>query len=298
VNTLTIKKKLDDYRFNLRRKQSWKYTAILAFFFLGFLSLLTSKFYIHTDDRLYHTKTFEPISTAGTGNITLEERVYYPTARALDMVVKIDQGEDENLSFSAMEKANPNVKLPVKVVYEDEGYYVVRVNNLSPHWEALAFDLYQEEEENETVNVEDMTSHYSTDTAEKEDSQSFLTTLYSDQTKTKQGKGKSLQQKQDYSLLLNQLEKKTVKKKMQNYEKAIALEAKQKRQIQQEMNELQRDMKYQVDEEKADTESKIAMKKEAIQSSDESIQLYEDEQKSLQEKLKKLNEKEQDLVMK
>jgi hypothetical protein len=53
-----------------------------------------------------------------------------------------------------------------------------------------------------------------------------------------------------------------------------------------------------VEQEKADTESKIAMKREAIQSSDESIQLYEDGQKSLQEKLKKLNGKEQDLVMK
>ncbi|MDR7247116.1 hypothetical protein J2W47_006299 [Priestia megaterium] len=36
-------------------------------------------------------------------------------------------------------------------------------------------------------------------------------------------------------------------------------------------------MKYQVEEEKADRESRIAMKKDAIQSSDESIQLYEDE---------------------
>jgi hypothetical protein len=57
------------------------------------------------------------------------------------------------------------------------------------------------------------------------------------------------------------------------------------------MNDLQRDMKYQVEEEKADTESKIAMKKDGIHSSDEIIQLYEDEYKSLQEKLKKLNEK-------
>ncbi|MGG0552548.1 hypothetical protein ABEY55_08155 [Priestia aryabhattai] len=48
------------------------------------------------------------------------------------------------------------------------------------------------------------------------------------------------------------------------------------------MNELQRDMQYQVDEEKADTKSKLAMKKDVIQSSNESIQLYEDEQKSLQ----------------
>ncbi|MGC9935051.1 hypothetical protein [Priestia aryabhattai] len=64
------------------------------------------------------------------------------------------------------------------------------------------------------------------------------------------------------------------------------------------MNELQRDMKYQVQEGKADTESKIAMKKDAIQSSNASIQLYKDEQKSLQEKLQKLNEKQQDLAMK
>lgn len=49
---------------------------------------------------------------------------------------------------------------------------------------------------------------------------------------------------------------------------------------------------------KADTESKIVIKKDAIQHSNESIRPYEDEQKSLQEKLKKLNEKEQDLVMK
>ncbi|MEK1830960.1 hypothetical protein [Priestia megaterium] len=49
---------------------------------------------------------------------------------------------------------------------------------------------------------------------------------------------------------------------------------------------------------KAETEPKIAIEKDAIQSSDESIQLYEDEQKNLQEKLKKLNEKQQDLAMK
>jgi len=47
------------------------------------------------------------------------------------------------------------------------------------------------------------------------------------------------------------------------------------------MNELQRDMKYQVQERKVDTESKNAMKKNAIESSDESVQLYKDEPKSL-----------------
>ncbi|WP_460148784.1 hypothetical protein [Priestia megaterium] len=42
---------------------------------------------------------------------------------------------------------------------------------------------------------------------------------------------------------------------------------------------------------KADTESKITIKKDAIQSNDGSIHLYEDEQKSVQRKLQKLNER-------
>ncbi len=58
-------------------------------------------------------------------------------------------------------------------------------------------------------------------------------------------------------------------------------------------------MKYQVQEEKADTESKIVMKKDAIQSSDESIQLFiKMNKKACKKSSKKLNEKQQDLAMK
>ncbi|MGG3771033.1 hypothetical protein ABEU98_29990 [Priestia megaterium] len=295
---MAFKKQLEDYRFNLNRNRSWKYTAVLIFFFIGFLSLLTSKFYLKTEDPLYHTNTYESVSSNITGTVTIENRVYHPASSSLDMVIKMDQTDEEEISFVAQEKANPNIKLPVHLLYEDDGYYVVRISDLSPNWEALAFDLYQENEEKETVNVDDVTSDSETDSTEEIDAHALITTLYSDQRKTKSEEGKGTKSKQEYALLVNDLEKQFVKKKMKNYEKAIMVEAKHKRQTQQEMNELQRDMKYQVDEEKADTESKIAMKKDAIQSNDESIQLYEDEQKSLQEKLQKLNEKQQDLAMK
>ncbi|MFF2444392.1 hypothetical protein [Priestia megaterium] len=295
---MAFKKQLEDYRFNLNRNRSWKYTAVLLFFFIGFLSLLTSKFYLKTEDPLYHTNTYESVSSNITGTVTIENRVYHPASSSLDMVIKMDQTDEEEVSFVAQEKANPNIKLPVHLLYEDDGYYVVRISDLSPNWEALAFDLYQENEEKETVNVDDVTSDSETDSIEEIDAHALITTLYSDQRKTKSEEGKGTKSKQEYALLVNDLEKQFVKKKMKNYEKAIMVEAKHKRQTQQEVNELQRDMKYQVNEEKADTESKIAMKKDAIQSSDESIQLYEDEQKSLQEKLQKLNEKQQDLAMK
>ncbi|MCU7741366.1 hypothetical protein [Priestia megaterium] len=295
---MAFKKQLEDYRFNLNRNRSWKYTAMLIFFFIGFLSLLTSKFYLKTEDPLYHTNTYEAVYSNITGTVTIENRVYHPANNSLDMVIKMDQTDEEEVSFVAQEKANPNIKLPVQLLYKDDGYYVVRISDLSSNWEALAFDLYQENEEKETVNVDDVTSDSETGSTEDIDAHALITTLYSDQRKTKSEERKGTKNKQDYALLVNELEKDFVKKKMKNYEKATKVEVKHKRQTQQEMNELQRDMKYQVQEEKADTESKIAMKKDAIQSSDASIQLYKDEQKSLQEKLQKLNEKQQDLAMK
>ena len=125
--------------------------------------------------------------------------------------------------------------------------------------------------------MDDVTSNSESDSKEEIDAHALITTLYSDQRKTKSEEGKGTKTKQEYALLVNELEKDFVKKKMKNYEKAITVEAKHKRQTQQKMNELQGDMKYQVNEEKADTESKMAIEKNAIQSSDASIQLYKDE---------------------
>ncbi|CAH0307774.1 hypothetical protein [Priestia megaterium] len=148
--------------------------------------------------------------------------MYHPALSSLDMVIKLDQTDEEEVSFVAQEKANPNIKLPVHLLYKEDGYYVVRINDLSPNREALAFDLYQESEEKETVNVDDVTSDSETDSTEEIDAHALITMLYSDQRKTKSEEGNGTRNKQEYALLVNGLEKDFVKKKMKNYEKAIA----------------------------------------------------------------------------
>jgi hypothetical protein len=67
------------------------------------------------------------------------------------------------------------------LLYEDDGYYVVRISDLSSNWDALAFDPYQENEEKETVNVDDVTSDSEPDPTEGIDAQALITTIYSDQ---------------------------------------------------------------------------------------------------------------------
>ncbi|MGI8373131.1 hypothetical protein ACR0S5_29095 [Priestia megaterium] len=101
---MAFKKQLEDYRFNLSRNRSWKYTAILIFFFIGFLSLLTSKFYLKTEDPLHHTNTHEAVSSNITGTVTIENRAYHPASSSLVMVIKMDQTDEEEVSFVAQEK--------------------------------------------------------------------------------------------------------------------------------------------------------------------------------------------------
>ncbi|MHC8965588.1 hypothetical protein [Priestia aryabhattai] len=86
------------------------------------------------------------VSSNITGTVTIENRVYHLASSSLDMVIKMDQTDKEEVSFVAQEKVNSNIKLSIYSLCEDDGYYVVRVNNLSPSWEALASDPYQENE--------------------------------------------------------------------------------------------------------------------------------------------------------
>ena len=53
-----------------------------------------------------------------------------------------------------------------------------------------------------------------TDSTEEVDAHALITTLYSDQRKTKSEEEKGTKNKQEYALLVNELEKQFVKKKM------------------------------------------------------------------------------------
>ncbi|MCF2132093.1 hypothetical protein L1I79_37595 [Strepomyces sp. STD 3.1] len=284
-------KALKDYKYNLRRKRSWMFSLIMAFMFLGFFTFLTSKVYIASDEKLYHTEMGKTLDFSSSGTVTLEKRTYYPAQHQLEMVLRMDQVDEEDFQFKAQEKANSGVDLPIKVLYQDDGYYVVRVKQLSSNWEALAFDLYQKPVQEESVDVEG--SEEKTEEEEPEDE--LVQTISSDQSKTSTSSEKSSKTMQAYGLLVVDIQQKEVKKKIKSYEKAIGVEMKNQRALRKEIGELKADMEYQIETEKAETEAQISLKEDEIRMKEESISLYKDEKKMLKEKLKKLNEKEQDL---
>ncbi|RJS63001.1 hypothetical protein [Priestia filamentosa] len=283
-------KALKDYKYNLRRKRSWMFSLIMVFMLLGFFTFLTSKVYIASDEKLYHTAIGKTLDLSLSGTVTLEKRTYYPAQHQVEMVLKMDQVDDGNFQFKAQEKANSGVDLPIKVLYQDDGYYVVRVKQVSSNWEALAFDLYQKPVQEESVDVEGSEEKIE----EEEPEDELVQTISSDQSKTSTSSEKSSKNMQAYGLLVIDIQQKEVKKKIKSYEKAIGVEMKNQRALRKEIGELKADMEYQIETEKAETEAQISLKEDEIRMKEESISLYKDEKKMLKEKLKKLNEKEQD----
>ncbi|PFJ94350.1 hypothetical protein COI97_23630, partial [Bacillus cereus] len=96
--------------------------------------------------------------------------------------------EETGYTFKAQQKANPGVQLPVKVLYEENGKYVVEVKELSPNWGALAFDIYNKNSEKEQMDIRKFTqdvNEYEGENAATKSPNKLVQTIFTDQRKTK-----------------------------------------------------------------------------------------------------------------
>ena len=76
------------------------------------------------------------------GKLIVEQREYNPHKNFIEIRFRIERYEETGFTFKAQEKGKPGVQLPVKVLYEENGNYVIEVQELSPNWGALALDIY------------------------------------------------------------------------------------------------------------------------------------------------------------
>ncbi|MEM5611008.1 hypothetical protein AAHB63_14075 [Bacillus thuringiensis] len=128
---------------NLRRKKSWIYGLIVGFILAGFFLFFTSKLYVPYEEPVYHTELKKPVALFGSRTMTVERRAYNPAFRTIEMFLHVEGGDGEKYQFQAQEKANPNLQLPVKVVYQDDENIVVQVKELSRKWQAVALDVFE-----------------------------------------------------------------------------------------------------------------------------------------------------------
>lgn len=274
---------------NLRRKKSWIYGLIVGFMLGGFFLFFTSKLYVPYEEPVYHTELKKPVALFGSRTMTVERRAYDPASHTIEMFLRIDGGDGEKYQFQAQEKANPNLQLPVKVVYQDDENIVVQVKELSPKWQAVALDVF--EKNNRDVTLE---NKQKTEEEKEDDKQTFLKSLFSDQNKTDIEEGISQKNKGSYAKVFIGIEQKTLKEKVKQYDAVMKQEASKQTQWQEQITEWKNDSKYQTETEKMETDAKINSKETNISQSKEKVELYKWEQGQIKEKIKKLDEKAKD----
>ncbi|MBE5107864.1 hypothetical protein IGI01_22210 [Bacillus thuringiensis] len=280
-------------RINLRKNKSWVYLAIISFLFFGFFAFLTSKIYMPNDEKLFHTETNKVIKLSGMGKLIVEQREYNPHKNFIQIRFRIEGYEETGFTFKAQEKAKSGVQLPVKVLYEENGNYVVEVKELSPNWGALAFDIYNKNGEKEQMDIRKFTQDVNEyeENASTKSPNKLVQTIFTDQRKTKANDELLAENKKTYELDFIERDKKDIETKIENYGKAIKLEEENGKTVFEKVKELKDEMKYQTEAEKTETQSQIASLESKIKSSEKNVELFKGEQKIARDKIKKLDEK-------
>ncbi|PFY94810.1 hypothetical protein [Bacillus pseudomycoides] len=279
---------------NLRRKKSWIYGLIVGFIFVGFFVFFTSKLYLPYEEPVYHTELKKSVALFGNRTMTIEKRAYDPASHTIEMFLHVEGGDGEHYQFQAQEKANPNLQLPVKVVYQDDKNLVVQVKELSSKWQAVALDVFEKNNRDVTVETKQK-NEGENETSKEDDKQTFLKSFFSDQKKTEIEEGISQKSKGAYAKVFIGMEQKILKEKVKQYDEVMKQENSKQTQWQEQITEWKNDSKYQTETEKMETDAKINSKETNISQSKEKVELYKWEQGQVKEKIKKLDEKAKDV---
>ncbi|PDZ08409.1 hypothetical protein CON70_27945 [Bacillus pseudomycoides] len=279
---------------NLRRKKSWIYGLIVGFIFVGFFVFFTSKLYLPYEEPVYHTELKKSVALFGNRTMTIEKRAYDPASHTIEMFLHVEGGDGEHYQFQAQEKANPNLQLPVKVVYQDDKNLVVQVKELSSKWQAVALDVFEKNNRDVTVETKQK-NEGENETSKEDDKQTFLKSFFSDQKKTEIEEGISQKSKGAYAKVFIGMEQKILKEKVKQYDEVMKQENSKQTQWQEQITEWKNESKYQTETEKMETDAKINSKETNISQSKEKVELFKWEQGQVKEKIKKLDEKAKDI---
>ncbi|MEH6944789.1 hypothetical protein [Bacillus sp. JJ722] len=271
---------------NLRTKKSRIYVVILFVLVIGFASFLSSKLYLPEHSSYYHTELNTDINITSASTLMIHSWTYNPKKNFMEVAFKIDGEEADDYTFEGVEKANPQVPLPIKKVYQDENQFVLQIENVSPDWGAIALDIYKVHSNVSDIDFNDVNQEINVN-EEKE----FMSTIYADQRKTEQSGTLSIKRQSEYAVYFVQKEQEKLKKQIQKYDMAIEIENKNQTKLAKEIMEVEEELEFQTEGDKADSQAQISSKTDAINQSKETIKGYQSEQENLRAKIEKLDVK-------
>ncbi|UOR10269.1 hypothetical protein [Halobacillus amylolyticus] len=256
--------------------------ALLFFLFSGFL------FGDESRSKVQQTPLDEPLNLRGAGELEVENWVYNPSKELMVVTLNIDKSTsllNDKLSFVAQEKEHPRRKIPTTVEYQNDGRYVISIQQVSPSFDVMALDINKEETNNLTLKEDEQNSSKGGEESNQ------LARIYTDQSKVKTDLNLGVKTMQEYELAALSQEVKKTKETIKEKDESIQSIGERLEEIDQKIVELESERLYETKEEKEQTDAQIRqLKNEKERLHRDSLE-YKTAIKTLKEKLKMLKEK-------
>ncbi|MGG1338449.1 hypothetical protein ABE196_18670 [Bacillus subtilis] len=286
---------------NLRKNRSWKYFLIMTLTLIGLVFFLCSKALIHDESSILQTPLNKNIPLATNGNLVINKWDYNAKDHRMEIQLQFkdfDLESEKDITFSALEQINQNEELPTKIMYHDGEHYIVQIEHIHPEFGAIALDVIRHSNEEDELDQASLSNAAANDNEESQDKNTDKTveaTLYTDQRKVDKNDNLKVKSKDEYALSVVSTEKTEALNEIKNAEVLIRKIDKKIEETRQTISSLESDLKYQTETDKAETTSKISVKKDEISSLQENRSASELEIKNQKDKITKLEQKAKDI---
>ncbi|ODV48157.1 MULTISPECIES: hypothetical protein [Bacillus subtilis group] len=275
------------------RKSSFYLIVALVGLTVG-LFLFTSKITLWDDTPILQTEFNDKLQGLNNSSVVLKEWQYNPDKKLMEITIKaasVDGTPVNNLTFYAKEKQNPQKKIPVEVVTQYEDAYVLHIKNIQPDYQVVGVVIAENvDKSNLSVNQLTFSDTDNANVQEENDQRELSSvTIYGDYRKVKVNPNLKTLTKKEYEIRgikedisVNEKEKRKIDTTLPEQKEYIE-------QLNEEIKTIEKDKKYQTNEEQIESNATIKNKQEEIENVNLNIQKLKERSKEYGEKIEKLN---------
>lgn len=267
-----IKNKKEKLEAKIKYKKSYKYYFFCLFFVLGYTIFFSSGYIFNTQNSSKST----PIGIENKMNnstVKLTNEIYNPKIGLLQVNLDVEKTKilfENNIKLSAIEKGNVNKELPLSTVRLNENQYVVLIK-VPSNWTNVA------------IQVE-----------EKDIEKPSSTKIFIDEKLCTKDENLKELSKKDYLIENVDIEIKDIEKEINEYKNEIEKNNKVISKTKQEIESLEENKKYEIQEDANKTNQKVDSLNSEIKSLNDNNEEIKKKINTAKEKINKLNLKKED----
>lgn len=277
-------------RKNLTMNISKVYVFVSFIFIMGFVFFGTSKLFIAEEVPINQTELNTEFDLRASGKFSINSWIYDEEKNIMEVTIVTNGMKDysSELDFSSISKSNLKQELPIETVFNDNEIYILHISKVPKNFEQVALRLHRSEKNMQDIFIEE--------DIDSKTNKKLVSTVYTDERKVDRG---TIELKSNRSYLLQVTEdiitetnvkKEDINKKI---EKVILLNE----DLNNEIEDLKKDLLYETLDEQIDTNNKIYRLEREVESKEKDIDLMRQDIKNMDSKIERLKQKKRDISL-